>query len=233
MRRLFCILLVLAAVLAAPFMAGAANGNDVDSANENIAANKAIDIKSFLPLIPEDVHEVFPACDNLRDLGHGWLGVMKADKLIGYAACSKPASDGITGFKGETPLILCFDKERKIIRVLLMENKETPGFVARVVEGGLLNSWNGKTIKEAMKVSPDAISGATYTSRSVIASVQAVLKQLSTVQPSIMKSHPKGFVLTMLAVIAVLLSYFTIRTQRIQQKNMEKAAALSEETLHK
>lgn len=233
MKRLLCTLLMLTVAFVMPLTASTTNSNAMAPADESIPVKNATATDPLPQLTPKDVNEVFPTCDNLRDLGRGWFGVMKADKLIGYAAQSKPASNGITGYKGETPLILCFNKDQKIIRVLLMDNMETPSFVARVVKGGLLDSWNGKKVKEAMDVTPDAISGATYTSRSIIASMQAALKQLSTVQPSIVKSHPKGVVLITLAAILGLLSIFTIRNQRGQQKNMEKAAALAKEAQQK
>ncbi len=98
--------------------------------------------------------------------------------LLGYMALSKPASDSIQGFNGETPLMVVLDTDRKIKATALLENNETPAFVDRVAEGGLFDSWNGMTIAEAANHTPDAISGATFTSNGVIQSMQACMKAL-------------------------------------------------------
>ncbi len=98
--------------------------------------------------------------------------------IIGYMALSKPASDSIQGYAGETPLMVVMDNDRKIKATVLMENNETPAFVDRVAEGGLFDSWNGMTITEAAAHTPDAISGATFTSNGVIQSMQACMKAL-------------------------------------------------------
>ncbi len=229
MKRLLYSLILPVMFFAMPLTASTTIHHAAASATDSAFATDMGEAESPNKVTPEDVKEVFPSCDNLRDLGHGWLGAMEADKLIGYVAQSKPASNGIIGYKGETPLLVCFDKNKKIIRVLMMDNLETPGFVQRVVAGGLLDAWNGKTAKEAMKIKPDAISGATYTSRSIIASMQAMMKQLSTVQPSIVKSHPRRFVLFMLVTALIALSLFTIYSLRGEQKNIKKAAALAKE----
>ena len=115
--------------------------------------------------------------------GQPWYKVYDAQQhLLGYVSYSKPASDGITGFAGETPLMVAFDTKRKIKAVVLLENEETPRFVERVSAGGLFSAWNGLTIKQALKKQPDVVSGATYTSKSVIASLHALLSRLDVVE---------------------------------------------------
>ncbi|MBR0072598.1 MAG: FMN-binding protein, partial [Bacteroidales bacterium] len=53
-----------------------------------------------------------------------------------------------------------------------------PGFVNRVVEGGLFDAWNGLTIDQALETEVDAVSGATFTSNGVKESLKACLKNL-------------------------------------------------------
>lgn len=161
--------------------------------------------------IPSQIVEVFPKCDRLTGVGdNGWIAVMHGKKLLGYVAYSKPASNGITGFKGETPLLLCFNTRQEIIAVELLDNHETPSFVSRVKSGGLFDAWDGLTVAKAMKKTPDAVSGATYTSHSVIASMQMILQQLSIASPAPAKStgNAAQIILPMaaLAVILLLLS---------------------------
>ena len=99
-------------------------------------------------------------------------------KLLGYAVYSKPASDGIKGYNGETPLMIALDKNKKVISVELLTNTETPKFVQRVKEGGLFKAWNGLSPKAACKKKVDVVAGATYTSNGVIQSLQAALKEI-------------------------------------------------------
>ncbi|MDE7025722.1 MAG: 4Fe-4S binding protein, partial [Paramuribaculum sp.] len=48
-----------------------------------------------------------------------------------------------------------------------------PGFWNRVVEAGLLKSWNGVSVDRALTMSVDGVTGATYSSRAVIENVRA------------------------------------------------------------
>ena len=98
--------------------------------------------------------------------------------LLGYMALSKPASDSIMGYAGETPLMVVFDTDRKIKSVILLENQETPVFVERVTQAGLLDAWNGMTVQEALNTTPDVVTGATFTSNGVIQTMHACLNNM-------------------------------------------------------
>ena len=99
----------------------------------------------------------------------------KGNKL-GTVLFSSPYSDKVKGFNGPTPLLIALDADGRIKNVALLENKETPGFAQRVVDGGLYEAWNGLTPDEALSKEVDAISGATYTSNGVKNSLIARLK---------------------------------------------------------
>lgn len=71
----------------------------------------------------------------------------------------------VQGYNGPTPLNI-YIKGDKIEKIEALPNDETPGFFARVQEG-LLNKWNGMTVKQAATAKVDAISGATYSSNAV------------------------------------------------------------------
>ena len=99
-------------------------------------------------------------------------------KLLGYAVYSKPASDGIKGYNGETPLLIALSPKQKVMSVELLGNTEGPRFVKSITDAGLFGQWNGLSVKKARKKKVDTVSGATYTSRAIIQSVQAALGQL-------------------------------------------------------
>ncbi len=72
----------------------------------------------------------------------------------------------IRGYGGPVPLEIYISKGR-VTRVRALANNETPAFFGQAKE--LLGRWNGMTIDEAARTQPDAVSGATYSSRAIIA----------------------------------------------------------------
>ena len=108
-----------------------------------------------------------------------WVVVYDAKKnVLGYAVYSKPASNGIKGYNGETPLMIALSPKEKVLSVTLLDNQETPSYLSRVVNAGLLKSWDGMKVKKARKKKVDTVSGATYSSQSIIQTLQAALKSL-------------------------------------------------------
>lgn len=128
--------------------------------------------------IPMEIVRAFPAVKSVKKEAK-WTSVFDASKkLLGYAVYSKPASDGIKGYNGETPLLIALDKNKKVLSVELLANSETPQYVQRVKAAGFFKSWNGLSPKAACKKKVDAVAGATYTSTAVTKSLQAALKGL-------------------------------------------------------
>jgi len=120
----------------------------------------------------------FPTVKSLKK-EQKWSKVLdKNGKLLGYVVYSKPASNGIKGYNGETPVMIALNAKKKIAGVYPLPNNETPKYAKRVADTGLYNSWNGLSIKKARKKKVDAVTGCTYTSRAVIQSVQAALETL-------------------------------------------------------
>ena len=124
------------------------------------------------------VVRAFPTVKSVKNADK-WNEVYDSNKkLLGYVVYSKPASDGIKGYAGETPVMIAFDAKKVITGVYLLQNQETPKFVERVEKAGYFDNWNGLTVKNALKKEVDAVSGATFTSRAVAQSVEAALKTL-------------------------------------------------------
>ena len=92
---------------------------------------------------------------------------------LGYVLKSSPYSDKISGFMGATPLIIALDGDYRVLKVVALKNEETPPFFERVKESGLLEAWNGLLPAEVADKQVDAISGATFSSKGVIGSMQA------------------------------------------------------------
>ena len=124
------------------------------------------------------VVKAFPTVKSVKK-AKKWTEVYDANKkLLGYAVYSKPASDGIKGYNGETPVLIALSTKQVILGVWLLQNNETPNFAKKVENAGFYKNWNGLTVKQALKKEVDAVSGATFTSNAVIKSVRAALNAL-------------------------------------------------------
>lgn len=84
----------------------------------------------------------------------------------------------VQGYGGPVPVEIYVTGAR-IDSVRVLPNAETPGFFSRVEESGLLKAWDGLTLDEAATKHPDAVTGATYSSKAVIANVTAGAKHLA------------------------------------------------------
>lgn len=81
----------------------------------------------------------------------------------------------ISGYAGPVPVEI-YIVGGKIDHIQVLDNSETPGFFKRVTGSGITDSWNGHTPEEALKIHIDAVSGATFSSKALIANVEAGLK---------------------------------------------------------
>ena len=127
-----------------------------------------------------EIQEVFPDAQHLQFLDTSYYAVKNADKVtIGAVLLSSPYSDKIKGYAGRTPLLIALGNDGKIVKIKMLDNQETPGFLKRVNNAGYLESWNGLTVDEALQKKVDAVSGATYSSKGIQNSLRARLAVVS------------------------------------------------------
>jgi len=84
--------------------------------------------------------------------------------------CTKKIGKDIKGYNRDTPVKI-YVKNDKIVKVEAMANRETPEYFKKV-KAALMDKWNGLTLKQAQEHKVDAITGATYSSRAIIETVQ-------------------------------------------------------------
>lgn len=77
-----------------------------------------------------------------------------------------------TGYAGPVPVKIYVSNGR-IDSVSPLPNAESPEFFAQLTEQGLIRAFDGKTLDEAARLTPDAASGATFSSRAFIENVKA------------------------------------------------------------
>lgn len=78
----------------------------------------------------------------------------------------------IIGYSGPTPVEISV-VDGKIQKIKSLPNRETPEFYGAIRNSDMLESLDGKTLEEAIATPIDGVSGATYTSKAIIANIKA------------------------------------------------------------
>lgn len=136
---------------------------------------------------PEEVTDglVFPDEVQMRGLGldgcvlrqknlFSWSVSDNEGRICGTVASSGPFADAIEGYAGTTPLYVYIDTLGVVRSVVSGQNDETPRFYRRVVET-IFPQWCGLETGEALTLDIDAVTGATYSSNSIVQNMKAVL----------------------------------------------------------
>lgn len=113
------------------------------------------------------------------------------------------ADVGLTGYAGPVPVEIIV-KDGKIMQIRALDNVETPAFFKKVQESGLLSAWDGMTAEEALNEQVDAVTGATFSSKALIANVQTGLKEYADsdiAAASAESSHGPVFYLALLVLL--------------------------------
>lgn len=76
----------------------------------------------------------------------------------------------VQGYGGQVPLRIHIDKGGVVDSIEAEPNAESPDFFNHA--SSLFGQWQGKTVEEAMAEEVDAVTGATFSSRAIIANVQ-------------------------------------------------------------
>lgn len=80
---------------------------------------------------------------------------------------------GVKGYKHNTPVKIYIERNR-VVKVEALPNQETPKYFAKAKN--LLKNYEGKTTRKAEKMSVDAVSGATMSSKALMKNVQVGLE---------------------------------------------------------
>lgn len=111
----------------------------------------------------------------------------------------------VSGYGGPVPVNIYFSQGR-VDSVVALPNAETPSFFKRVVDAGLPDAWNGMPLREAAAYEPDAVSGATYSSLSLISNVKAGLAQVAGSSVAVKQERSSAATPEIVAAVAVLLA---------------------------
>lgn len=127
-----------------------------------------------------------------------------------YILSTYPYNTKTYGYAGNTPLFIEI-KDNKIKKIIAAENDETPGFWNRVIQTKILDSWNGLSLKEVSTIKVDAVSGATYSSTSIIENIENTARNFTGLKaPSVwIKIFTiKNIACLLTLILGILLTFF-------------------------
>lgn len=118
---------------------------------------------------------ILPDNENETEQQSGNTGILRqADDGIQIVSTRQITKD-VNGYGGNVPLEI-YMKDNRIIKVVALENSETPSYFAKVRNSGLLRQWDNLSPEEALNKEVDGISGATESSAAIIQSVQKAME---------------------------------------------------------
>ena len=136
-------------------------------ANELEAANA-----TYYAALPEADTFTEMECD-ISGVTH----VLKADNGSGYVITAASR-----GYNGDVPAAAAFSGEGTILRVIMMENSETPGMGQKVTESSFEDQFTGLKAEEITLEDIDAVSGATISSRAAVNAINLAIQAFNQVK---------------------------------------------------
>ena len=122
----------------------------------------------------------------------------------GEIVTSAPFAKHVEGFAGPTPVFIHLTPEGKVAAIAVGENAESPDFLARAVQGTLPH-WRGLTPAEGAALQVDAVSGATYSSTSLITHVRQALAAYAATRTTTLQAPAIGWLHTGLVALVLAL----------------------------
>ncbi|MCQ2308391.1 MAG: FMN-binding protein [Bacteroidales bacterium] len=130
------------------------------------------------------------------------MGKKMVESLALEEIYTQPLCSGIIGYNDIVPLKITMT-DGKISDIEILDNRETPRYMKRVVEGGLVEKFHGLTPSEAVDFDVDAVSGATFTSNAIIKSVRATMEDYAeSHNPGIWGWQLLGVILSAAMIVA-------------------------------
>lgn len=151
-----------------------------------------------------------------------WVVAAADKKPLGIVISSEPYAKDVKGFAGPTPLYIYVLNDGTIQNIAAADNAETPDFFSRAFNG-LVPQWKGKSQAEAAELEVDGVTGATFSSKALIANVQRSLAaQLSAqathnAEPTIGWGRTAAVAIVLLLGIAISLRFKGRKWLRITQ----------------
>lgn len=120
----------------------------------------------------ENIQEIYPTATTFTKNRLGAFDVFgsNSDK-IGSVLLSSNYSQQF-GYSGCVPLLIGIDDELTITKIFILPNNETTDYIEPVYDEMFIGKWKGITLLDAIQLQVDVVSGATHSSKAVIAGVK-------------------------------------------------------------
>ena len=171
----------------------------------------------------EHIKNVFPEATGFQKHDNRLI-IYAHDTEIGWGLSTSPTSDAITGYAAAVPVLIGFDRSDKVVGLTLLENAESPDFIERVFDSGLMESWNNFPIQDVLNLEVDAVTGATLSSDAIIKTVRHSIGSYLQKPIALPASHDwrndlKTSLGIILFILAVLQFFFPKRLGRFRLLN--------------
>ena len=163
--------------------------------------------------------------ENTTESQTGTSGILRHTDDGVQIISTRQLTKDINGYGGNVPLEI-YIKDNRILKVVALENSETPSYFAKVRNSGLLQQWNNLSPEEAIHKEVDGISGATESSVAIIQSVHKVMeyaKEHSADKPTSAFSFDWILFLGLLAGIALCTLIISYLSKRPKEQTMHYA----------
>ena len=124
---------------------------------------------------------------------------MVGDTLVVHTAM---LAQDVQGYAGTTPLDI-YVLDNVVVKIVALPNVETPDFFGEAV--GLLDAYKGKTVDEALSAKVDGVSGATFSSQSLISNVRRGVAYASAHNASAADGAMSWSLKTIVALLVIVL----------------------------
>ncbi|MBZ0243671.1 MAG: 4Fe-4S binding protein [Bacteroidales bacterium] len=120
----------------------------------------------------EHIQEIYPGAAYFAENRLGAYDVFDNNSdRIGAALLSSNYSRQF-GYSGYVPLLIGLDDNLTITKIFLLPNNETSDYIEPIYGEKFIGKWQGISLEDAMQFQVDIVSGATHTSKAVIAGVR-------------------------------------------------------------
>ncbi len=118
------------------------------------------------------------------------------------------------GYAGIVPLLIGVDQNLNISKIVALPNNETGDYVEAIFSENFLGRWQNISLKDAMNQQADVVSGATHTSRAVIAGVRQTAAHVMNAEASLATEPKLWSVVKDLLFLVMLLASVVVAYQK-------------------
>lgn len=124
--------------------------------------------------------ETLPEAEDFEELScdiEGVTAVLKSTNDVGYVITAQSR-----GYGGQVPVAVAIDDSGTVLKLVCMSNDETPGLGSKVQDESFTSQFTGIEAKEITIDDIDAISGATISSKAVVAAINLAFQAFAQIQ---------------------------------------------------